>query len=152
MDRSDERRVPMVTRADATPNPAESTGGISAPDKAMRVGQMARQLLEEVRSVTLDESGRARLRAAHERSVRELADALSPELADELCTLMAPIHGDRTPSESELMIVQAQLVGWLEGLFQGVRASVLAQQLSAQHQLDDMRRGDAEPSRRGTYL
>lgn len=159
VDGQDQQRSPATTPSGRLPAPAAASsaaGGsdVPAPDKAIRVGQMARQLLDEIREIPLDESGRARLHAAHERSVTELASALSPELTDELCTLMAPLDDDSTPSARELKIVQAQLVGWLEGLFQGIRISMLAEQLDAEQQLADLQsvRNDGETSRRGTYL
>lgn len=117
---------------------------------------MARHLLDEIRDTALDDAGRERLQAAHERSVTELATALSPELHDELRSLTSPLAPGAVTSDAELRIVQAQLVGWLEGLFHGVRATVAAQQLAARQQLEHMRSAQAadrgEPERRGTYL
>lgn len=159
MDAHDQQRSPVTARSGGQPAASAATSagaesGVAAPAKVIRVGQMARQLLDEIRDISLDESGRARLQAAHERSVTELASALSPELTDELCTLMAPLDDERSPSAGELKIVQAQLVGWLEGLFQGVRISMLAEQLDAEHQLENIQRGqrESDASRRGTYL
>lgn len=136
--------------------PAES---IEQPGKVMRIGSMVRQLLEEVRQAPLDEAGRTRLREIYEESVRELATGLSPDLAAELDRMAAPFES-RTPSEAELRIAQAQLVGWLEGLFHGIQATLMAQQMAARAQLQEMRqRGlppGAEPptvaNRPGTYL
>lgn len=114
---------------------------VEQPAKVMRVGSMIKQLLEEVRSAPLDEAGRNRLREIHARSIAELEDGLAPELRDELERLSLPFNGDEAPSESELRIAQAQLVGWLEGLFHGIQAALMAQQMAARVQLEQMRRG-----------
>jgi hypothetical protein len=133
----------------------ESTDYISQPAKVMRIGSMVKQLLDEARSAPLDEGGRARLREIYQMSVHELSDALSPDLAHELSRVAIPFSSD-VPSESELRIAQAQLVGWLEGLFHGIQASLFAQQAAATAQLEKMRDrslppGGREP-RAGTYL
>lgn len=112
---------------------------IEQPAKVMRVGSMIRQLLEEVKSAPLDEASRARLREIHQASIRELEKGLAPELIEELERLSLPF-GEQTPSESELRIAQAQLVGWLEGLFHGIQTAVYAQQMAARGQLEQMRR------------
>lgn len=129
---------------------------VEQPAKVMRIGSMIKQLLEEVRQSTLDEPSRDRLREIYETSVSELRSALSPDLSDELSRLAHPFAGEVPPSESELRIAKAQLVGWLEGLFHGIQATLFAQQMAARQQLEDMRRrlppgeqGDARP---GTYL
>lgn len=114
---------------------------VEQPAKVMRVGSMIKQLLEEVRAAPLDEAGRQRLREIHARSIQELEDGLAPELRDELERLSLPFNGDQPPSESELRIAQAQLVGWLEGLFHGIQAALMAQQMAARVQLEQMRRG-----------
>ena len=113
---------------------------VEQPAKVMRIGSMIRQLLEEVRAAPLDEKGRARLREIHERSVKELESGLAPELADELNRLSLPFSEDSAPSEAELRIAQAQLVGWLEGLFHGIQTTLFAQQMAARAQLEQMRR------------
>jgi hypothetical protein len=114
-------------------------GQVEQPAKVMRIGTMIKQLLEEVRAAPLDEAGRARLREIHESSIRELEEGLSPDLRDELERLTIPFGGD-VPSEAELRIAQAQLVGWLEGLFHGIQTALLAQQMVARNQLEEMRR------------
>ncbi|GAA4912912.1 uncharacterized protein DUF2587 [Stackebrandtia albiflava] len=114
---------------------------VEQPAKVMRVGSMIKQLLEEVRAAPLDEAGRTRLRDIHARSIRELEDGLAPELREELERLSLPFEADKPPSESELRIAQAQLVGWLEGLFHGIQAALMAQQMAARMQLEQMRRG-----------
>lgn len=114
---------------------------VEQPAKVMRVGSMIKQLLEEVRAAPLDEAGRHRLREIHARSIRELEDGLAPELREELERLSLPFNSDQPPSESELRIAQAQLVGWLEGLFHGIQAALMAQQMAARTQLEQMRRG-----------
>ena len=113
---------------------------IEQPAKVMRVGNMIRQLLEEVRAAPLDEKSRARLKAIHSSSIKELEDGLAPELVDELERLSLPFAEDEIPSESELRIAQAQLVGWLEGLFHGIQTTLFAQQMAARAQLEQMRR------------
>ncbi|MDX6298551.1 MAG: hypothetical protein QOI51_2408, partial [Nocardioidaceae bacterium] len=112
---------------------------VEQPAKVMRIGSMIRQLLEEVKSAPLDEASRARLREIHQASIKELEQGLAPELVEELERLSLPF-GDSTPSESELRIAQAQLVGWLEGLFHGIQTVIYAQQMAARAQLEQMRR------------
>ncbi len=128
---------------------------ISQPAKVMRIGSMVKVLLDEARSAPLDEAGRTRLREIYETSVHELSGALSPDLGTELGRMVIPFSAD-VPTESELRIAQAQLVGWLEGLFHGIQASLFAQQAAAAAQLEKMRDrslppGASEP-RAGTYL
>jgi Protein of unknown function (DUF2587) len=112
---------------------------VEQPAKVMRIGSMIRQLLEEVKSAPLDEKSRARLKEIHQNSIKELEDGLAPELIEELERLSLPF-GDATPSEAELRIAQAQLVGWLEGLFHGIQTTLFAQQMAARAQLEQMRR------------
>jgi hypothetical protein len=112
---------------------------VEQPAKVMRIGSMIRQLLEEVKSAPLDEASRARLKEIHQSSIKELEQGLAPELIDELERLTLPFN-DQTPSESELRIAQAQLVGWLEGLFHGIQTAIYAQQMAARAQLEQMRR------------
>ena len=138
----------------------ESDGreSVEQPAKVMRIGSMIRQLLEEVRQAPLDDKSRTRLREIYETSVRELAEGLSPDLQEELSKLALPFT-DAAPSESELRIAQASLVGWLEGLFHGIQATLFAQQMAARQQLEQMRRlppgqqpGQPDSPRPGTYL
>ncbi|GIF46927.1 uncharacterized protein DUF2587 [Asanoa ferruginea] len=126
----------------------DSSGGeedpgrqIEQPAKVMRIGSMIKQLLEEVRAAPLDEASRVRLRDIHQRSIIELEDGLAPELRDELERLSLPFSETSTPSEGELRVAQAQLVGWLEGLFHGIQAALVAQQMAARMQLEGMRGG-----------
>jgi hypothetical protein len=112
---------------------------VEQPAKVMRIGSMIRQLLEEVKSAPLDEKSRARLKEIHQNSIKELEDGLAPELVAELERLSLPF-GDDTPSEAELRVAQAQLVGWLEGLFHGIQTTLFAQQMAARAQLEQMRR------------
>jgi hypothetical protein len=114
---------------------------IEQPAKVMRIGSMIKQLLEEVRAAPLDEASRQRLRDIHSRSIIELEEGLAPELRDELGRLALPFDEGATPSEAELRIAQAQLVGWLEGLFHGIQAALMAQQMAARMQLEQMRGG-----------
>lgn len=111
---------------------------VEQPAKVMRIGAMIRQLLDEVKAAPLDEASRSRLRTIHLQSIEELKDGLAPELVDELERLSLPFDGD-APSEGELRIAQAQLVGWLEGLFHGIQAALYAQQVQAQAQFQNMR-------------
>ena len=128
---------------------------VSHPAKVMRIGSMIKQLLEEVRQAPLDEPGRARLADIYQTSLEQLAEVLSPDLQDELKQLAAPFE-DETPSEAELRIAQAQLVGWLEGLFHGIQATLFAQQMEARQQLEELRRRSlpaaSQEVRPGTYL
>ncbi len=116
-------------------NPADL---VEQPAKVMRIGSMIKQLLDEVRSAPLDEKGRARLAEIHDRSIAELKDGLAPELVHELERITLPFSDD-APSDAELRIAQAQLVGWLEGLFHGIQTALVAQQMAAQAQLQQMR-------------
>ncbi|HVQ94036.1 MAG TPA: bacterial proteasome activator family protein [Mycobacteriales bacterium] len=113
---------------------------IEQPAKVMRIGTMIKQLLEEVRAAPLDEASRVRLKEIHQTSIRELEQGLAPELRDELERLTLPFSEEGAPSESELRISQAQLVGWLEGLFHGIQTALFAQQMAARVQLEEMRR------------
>jgi hypothetical protein len=112
---------------------------VEQPAKVMRIGSMIRQLLEEVRAAPLDEKSRARLKEIHQSSIKELEDGLAPELVAELERLSLPF-GEDLPSEAELRVAQAQLVGWLEGLFHGIQTTLFAQQMAARAQLEQMRR------------
>ena len=113
---------------------------VEQPAKVMRIGSMIRQLLEEVKAAPLDEKSRARLKEIHTSSIKELEDGLAPELVDELERLSLPFAEGEVPSEGELRIAQAQLVGWLEGLFHGIQTTLFAQQMAARAQLEQMRR------------
>jgi hypothetical protein len=147
---------------DSTPAEEMQTETVSAPAKVMRIGSMVKQLLEEVRTAPLDDASRERLAEIYERSIVELSEALSPDLQDELRNLALPFKDGVIPSDSELRIAKAQLVGWLEGLFHGIQATLFAQQLAARQQLEQMRQlpaGAAEQGavpgaveRPGTYL
>jgi len=142
---------------------------IEQPAKVMRVGSMLRQLLDELREVQLDEGSRDRMRDIYDTSVKELGSALSQELREELDRITLPFGTEEIPSEAELRVAQAQLVGWLEGLIQGIQATLFAQQMASQQQLASMRSGaqlppgsqatnsneednDGNQSRPGTYL
>ncbi len=137
----------------------ERRESIEQPGKVMRIGTMVKQLLDEVRQAPLDEAGRARLKEIYEQSVRELSSGLSPDLSEELDRMALPFD-EKVPSEAELRVAQAQLVGWLEGLFHGIQATLVAQQMAARAQLDQMRqRGLPRPDeddpvvpRPGAYL
>jgi hypothetical protein len=156
---ADEASTVVVVGPDGRPigtveAPSESEGAaqgedpthlIEQPAKVMRIGTMIKQLLEEVRAAPLDEAGRQRLKEIHHRSIVELEDGLAPELRDELERLSLPFDKESVPSEPELRIAQAQLVGWLEGLFHGIQAALVAQQMAARMQLEQMRGRPALP-------
>ncbi len=147
---------------------------VEQPAKVMRIGSMIRQLLEEVKAAPLDEASRNRLKEIHASSVKELEQGLAPELVEELERLSLPFADDTTPSESELRIAQAQLVGWLEGLFHGIQTAIYAQQMAARAQFEQIRKalpqgmpagmngppqpgqgqqdGDGQPGSGGMYL
>ena len=131
---------------------------VEQPAKVMRIGSMIKQLLEEVRTAPLDDAGRARLAEIHERSLAELEKGLAPELREELRTIALPFEEGSTPSDAELRIAQAQLVGWLEGLFHGIQTVLFAQQMEARSQLEELRRrslpaaSEEVGGRPGTYL
>jgi hypothetical protein len=142
-------------------NAAEVVDSVERPAKVLRIGAMTKQLLDEVRQAPLDSASRSRMRDIYEQSIRELADGLSPDLAAELDRLALPFESS-IPSEAELRVAQAQLVGWLEGLFHGIQATLFAQQMAARNQLEEMRqrglpsgsppgRAEDEP-RIGSYL
>ena len=118
---------------------------VEQPAKVMRIGTMIKQLLEEVRAAPLDDASRNRLRDIHATSIRELEDGLAPELRDELDRLTLPFSEGSVPSDAELRIAQAQLVGWLEGLFHGIQTALFAQQMTARAQLEQMRQGALPP-------
>jgi hypothetical protein len=136
------------------------TDMVEQPAKVMRIGTMIKQLLEEVRAAPLDDASRSRLREIYDNSIKELSSGLAPELREELERLSLPFTEDATPSDAELRIAQAQLVGWLEGLFHGIQTALFAQQMAARAQLEEMRRralppganpgGNQQPS--GPYL
>lgn len=118
---------------------------VEQPAKVMRIGTMIKQLLDEVRAAPLDDASRSRLREIHATSIRELEDGLAPELREELQRLALPFSEDTVPSDAELRIAQAQLVGWLEGLFHGIQTALFAQQMAARAQLEQMRQGALPP-------
>ena len=146
-----------VTTSTPDPEPEEM---VTSPAKVMRIGSMVKQLLEEVRGSSLDEASRERLAEIYDRSITELAEALSPDLQEQLRSLTLPFDDGEIPSESELRVAKAQLVGWLEGLFHGIQATLMAQQFAARQQLQEMRQLPGAPpmpppqegDRPGTYL
>jgi hypothetical protein len=125
------------------PPPREREEFVSQPAKLLRIASMIRELLAEARMSSLDDAGRRRLREIYDRAVVELKEGLSDDLQQELGTLTVPLEG--SPSESEIRLAQAQLVGWLEGLFQGIQAALMAQQAQARMQLEEMRRRGLPP-------
>ena len=122
---------------------------VEQPAKVMRIGTMIKQLLEEVRAAPLDDASRARLREIHQSSIKELSSGLAPDLRAELERLSLPFSDDSIPSDAELRIAQAQLVGWLEGLFHGIQTALFAQQMAARAQLEEMRRRALPPGAGG---
>ncbi len=128
------------TNAEGEDEQRSVTELVDQPAKVMRIGSMIKQLLEEVRGSELDEASRVRLKEIHTRSIKELEQGLAPELVDELERISLPFTEDSVPSESELRVAQAQLVGWLEGLFHGIQTALFAQQMAARAQFEDLRR------------
>jgi len=163
---SDFQPPPPVERPEVVPSPPgvapdgeDSRESVEQPAKVMRIGSMIKQLLDEVRAAPLDDASRDRLADVFETSVKELSESLSPDLREELARLAPPFRGEGSPSDAELRVAQAQLVGWLEGLFHGIQATLFAQQMQARQQLEEMRRqlppgqGQDRPSGPpGTYL
>ncbi|HEY3259242.1 MAG TPA: bacterial proteasome activator family protein [Pseudonocardiaceae bacterium] len=148
--------VPMPARPDQDgggegEGRADISEMVEQPAKVMRIGTMIKQLLEEVRAAPLDDASRNRLRQIHRTSIVELEKGLAPELRDELERLTLPFSEDSTPSDAELRIAQAQLVGWLEGLFHGIQTALFAQQMAARVQLEQMRRGLPPGSKPGEH-
>jgi hypothetical protein len=145
-------RPTAVGPDDAADQPEQADDDVMAqveqPAKVMRIGTMIKQLLEEVRAAPLDEAGRVRLREIHQSSIKELEEGLSSDLREELDRLTLPFDENSVPSEAELRIAQAQLVGWLEGLFHGIQTALFAQQMAARAQLEQMR-GRALPGQIG---
>lgn len=142
--------IEVITGADAemTGDDEETrsiTDLVEQPAKVMRIGTMIKQLLEEVKAAPLDDASRSRLREIHATSIRELEGGLAPELREELQRLALPFSEDTVPSDPELRIAQAQLVGWLEGLFHGIQTALFAQQMAARAQLEHMRQGALPP-------
>lgn len=141
---------------DEMESPGDDEPVIRQPTKLIRIASMTRAMLDEVRQAPLDEAGRIRLMEVHQRSLQELRGVLSAELLQEFDDIFQPIRGDGTPSESELRIAQAQLIGWLEGLFHGIQASLFSQQMAAQAQLAEMQRrqqlGRRSEESSGLYL
>ena len=140
----------------------EATESVTEPGKVMRIGSMVKQLLDEVRQAPLDEASRERLAEIYERSIVEVSGALSPDLQEELHSLALPFRHDVVPSEAEIRVAKAQLVGWLEGLFHGIQATLFAQQMAARQQYEHLRQlpgttggpgqGPHQGDRPGTYL
>jgi hypothetical protein len=143
---SDKEPQLIVVQAPSAGAPADGqTAGddretVELPAKVMRIGSMIRQLLEEVRQAPLDEASRIRLRQVYDTSLRELQEGLSPDLSEELTRMAPPFHPESVPTDSELRVAQAQLVGWLEGLFHGIQATLFAQQMAQRAQMEEARR------------
>ncbi|HWD54396.1 MAG TPA: bacterial proteasome activator family protein [Acidimicrobiales bacterium] len=147
----------LASGAAAEADNEQKTESINEPAKVLRIGSMVKTLLDEVRAAPLDDKSRVRLREIYEQSIRDLSEGLSPDLVSELEALALPFDSE-APSDAELRIAQAQLVGWLEGLFHGIQATLMSQQMAARAQLDEMRQrslpsaaGDAG-GRTGAYL
>jgi hypothetical protein len=146
----------VLDRASAGGDTEAKTESVNEPAKVLRIGSMVKTLLDEVRAAPLDEKSRVRLREIYEQSIQDLSEGLSPDLVAELEGLALPFDSE-TPSDAELRIAQAQLVGWLEGLFHGIQATLMSQQMAARAQLDEMRQrglpspGDSD-GRTGAYL
>ncbi len=124
---------------DSEPTSEELSAEIESPAKIIRIGAMVKQLLEEVRNTTMDDAARERMRTIYDNTITEIRDALSAELGEELDRLTLDFAEGTVPSDAELRVAQAQLVGWLEGLFHGIQATLMAQQMAARQQLEGMR-------------
>lgn len=155
---TDEQTPPVVLIPGGAPerSPSRRAEDVHHPAKAFRIAGMVRQLLDEVKQAPLDEASRSRLRDIYQRSIDELGDVLSEDLKDELSRLSLPFESD-SPSEGELRIAHAQLMGWLEGLFHGIQAALFAQQMEGRAQLEELQRRSLPPrvegpEGRGTYL
>jgi hypothetical protein len=146
----------VVNSEQASGAQQSNTENVTEPAKVMRIGSMVRQLLEEVRGTQLDEASRERLAEIYERSIVEISSALSPDLVEELHMLALPFKDGEIPSDGELRVAKAQLVGWLEGLFHGIQATLFAQQIAARQQIEQMRQippgSGVQPGPGGTYL
>jgi hypothetical protein len=133
----------------------KTTESVNEPAKVLRIGSMVKTLLDEVRAAPLDDKSRVRLREIYEQSIHDLSEGLSPDLVEELSALALPFDSE-APSDAELRIAQAQLVGWLEGLFHGIQATLMSQQMAARAQLEEMRQrglpSAGESGRTGAYL
>ncbi len=153
-----ERILLLPDGSDQVQEESENRESVSSPAKVLRIGSMIKTLLDEVRGVELDNASRNRLAEIYHTSIEELKDGLSPDLSAELEKLSLPFTEQQPPSEAELRVAQAQLVGWLEGLFHGIQATLFAQQSAARMQLEEMRQrglppgGDSDAHRPGTYL
>ena len=151
----DPASTPDLPQVPAAPAPEGAPGvaaeaeheAITQPAKLLRIATMVRELLEDTRQASLDEPGRIRLRQIYERAIGELEDVLSPDLQEELSSLAPPMQG--VPTDAEIRVAQAQLVGWLEGLFHGIQATMMTQQMMAQQQLEQMRRKALPPGQQG---
>lgn len=130
---------PEVVAAESAEESEEKTPDVSQPTKLIRIASMTRAMLDEARQAPLDDGGRKRMATVHSRSVEELQDILSPELQEEFGEIMIPLN-DENVSEAELRVAQAQLIGWLEGVFHGIQASLWSQQMNAQTQLAEMQK------------
>ena len=142
-DPASEAQAPNVMQAIPVPMEQQPASGdqeesITQPAKLLRIASMVRELLEQTRQASLDEPGRKRLADVYSRAVGELSDVLSPDLREELGQLAPPM--ETVPTEAELRVAQAQLVGWLEGLFHGIQAAMFAQQAAAQAQFQELQR------------
>lgn len=157
---SDQGHEPELIVVTQPPEPQQEDGpqeAVEHPAKVMRIGSMIKQLLDEVRQSPLDDASRSRLAEIYETSVKELAAGLSEDLREELARLTMPFDRETPPSDAELRVAQAQLVGWLEGLFHGIQATLFAQQMAARQQLEQMRTkslptAEEQHARPGTYL
>jgi hypothetical protein len=148
---------PDVVEAEVAETDKDKTPAVSEPTKLIRIASMTRAMLDEARQAPLDDGGRRRMAKVHEQSIEELRDILSPDLQEEFGEIMIPLSNEDA-SESELRVAQAQLIGWLEGLFHGIQASLWSQQMAAQSQLAEMQKRALSPPQKkedessGLYL
>lgn len=142
---TESKAEPQTEVVDGVPVPAEDKPPVEQPAKLLRIAVMIREMLEEVRRAPIDETAREHLKMIHGKVIAELKTGLSGPLAEELDRISLPLSGEGVPTESEIRIAQAQLLGWLEGLFQGIQAAIATQQMAAAQQLEDLRRRGLPP-------
>lgn len=104
---------------------------VAAPTTVIRIASVLRRALEEVRAAPLDAAGRARIGALLQTCVAELQRCLDPTLHAELLRLAGSVEWNDDTSDGELRIAEAALMGWLEGLLEGIEATWSAQLAAA---------------------
>jgi len=155
----------ILFMTDTPEAPSQPEPAISDPAKLIRLGTMLQTLMAEVRNADTDVESRKLLARIHNETMEELATVLSSDLMDELSEFTNCCDDEGVPTEAEIRVAQAQLVGWLQGLLQGLQASMAAQQTAAAQQLQQLATrqsapgpggptagGSGLPEQAGTYL